>query len=252
MYWDKKIFSNQSFTRIPNSKIDRIRFGLEHRVAQRRFQHSRLISIKPLEEVFPGISSTRAVIQAAVPTGASLGNVSLHELVILSTVCAYLKPDLLFEFGTYDGLTTLHFAMNSGQDARVITTDLDPDDPARQIITDDTFYTRNVTVGAHFHQKKEESKIEQIYVNSTQFDHRPLRKKVGLIFIDGGHTDEIVRSDTRKALEMVIPGGVIFWHDYVYTQVGVYTWLNELSSSVALMSVPDTTLVYYVSPKQSS
>jgi hypothetical protein len=32
--------------------------------------------------------------------------------------------------------------------------------------------------------------------------------------IDGGHTIAVVESDTRKALEVVRPGGLLLWHDY--------------------------------------
>lgn len=34
------------------------------------------------------------------------------------------------------------------------------------------------------------------------------------VFIDGGHTSAIVTSDTRKALPLVRPGGLVLWHDF--------------------------------------
>ena len=34
------------------------------------------------------------------------------------------------------------------------------------------------------------------------------------ILIDGGHTEEVVISDTRKALPLLAPGGIMMWHDY--------------------------------------
>jgi len=33
-------------------------------------------------------------------------------------------------------------------------------------------------------------------------------------FIDGGHATDVVSSDTRKALQLVRPGGIILWHDF--------------------------------------
>jgi predicted O-methyltransferase YrrM len=38
------------------------------------------------------------------------------------------------------------------------------------------------------------------------------------IFIDGGHSKEVVTSDMRKALQLVRAGGLIIWHDYCSDQ----------------------------------
>jgi len=239
---------NQTLTRDANTRYDRVRLMLEHRSAKRRFEQLRRVYHQPLEEMFPGLSQARAQMQSAVPTAASFGNMPAYDLLVLSTVCAHLQPRLLLEFGTYDGLTTLHLAMNSPAEARVVTLDLHPDDPIRQQNTEDTFYTRGVTVGAHFCGKAEGRKIQQVYGDTTKFDHSPYRKQVDFLFVDAGHAYELVRSDSQKALEMVRPGGVILWHDYHYTHDGVYTCLNELTSSVTLRNIPNTTLVCHVSP----
>ena len=36
-----------------------------------------------------------------------------------------------------------------------------------------------------------------------------------LVFIDGGHTLELVQNDTKAAKQMVAKYGVIAWHDYL-------------------------------------
>ena len=242
---------NQALTRTPGSRYDRIRLMLEHRSAKRRFEQLRRVLHQPMKEMFPGLSQVRAVMQSAVPTPASFGNMPTYDLLVLASVCAHLQPRLLLEFGTYDGLTTLHLAMNSPAEARILTLDLHPDDPIRQQNTEDTFYTRGITVGAHFCGKPEGRKIQQVYGDTTKFDHTPYQKQVDFIFVDAGHAYDLVRSDSQKALEMVSPGGVIFWHDYHYTHDGVYTCLNELASSVTLRNVPDTTLICHISPPTS-
>ena len=237
---------NQALTRNARSRYDYLRLMLEHRGANKRFESLRQIHPQPLEELFPGISQARAVMQFAVPTQASFGNMQPYELIVLSTLCNHLKPSLMLEFGTYDGLTTLHLAMNSPAEARVVTLDLHPDDPLRQQTTEDTFYTRGVTVGAHFQDTASARKIEQVYCDTTKFDQMPYRGQVDFLFVDAGHAYELVRSDSEKALEMVRPGGVILWHDYHYTHDGVYTLLNGLAPSVPLKCVPNTTLVYHI------
>ena len=239
---------NQILTRIPRSRYDRIRLNLEHRSAQKTFERQRRVCRQPLEEAFPGLARIPAKMKCAVPTPAALGNMPAYELLLISTLCAHRQPRLLLEFGTFDGLTALHLAMNSPADARIVTIDLHPDDPIRQQTTDDTFYSRGMIVGSHFHGTAEAGKIEQIYSDTTAFDHGPYRKQVDFIFVDAGHAYELVRSDSQKALEMIRPGGVILWHDYHYTHDGVYSCLNELAASIPLRNVPDASLVYYICP----
>lgn len=37
---------------------------------------------------------------------------------------------------------------------------------------------------------------------------------VGMVIVDGGHSYEVCKSDTQKALKLVKPGGVIVWDEY--------------------------------------
>ena len=242
-------FKTQTLTRDTNGRLDRIRLQMEHRAALRYFEQQRRVAPRPLEELFPGLSHTRAIIQDAVMTPYALANAEPYELVVLSTLCAHLQPQLMLEFGTFDGLTALHLAMNSPAEARVVTLDLHPDDPIRQQTTDDTFYSRGVTVGARFQGTAEAAKIEQVYCDTTKFDQTPYRGQVDFLFVDAGHAYELVRSDSEKALEMVRPGGVILWHDYHYAHDGVYTCLNELADKVTLSQIPNTKFVCHISQR---
>src|SRR5438105_2833642 len=83
-------------------------------------------------------------------------------------------------------------------------------------------------------------RIEQIYQDTTQFDHGPLKRSVDFIFIDAGHEYTMVRSDSLKAMEMIRPGGVILWHDYCFPHPGVGAWLNEMSQTTPLWTVAET------------
>jgi len=241
-------FKTQSLTRDTHGRLDRIRLQMQHRAANRYFEQVRRIFPRPLEELFPGLLLARAMIQDAVMTPYALANAEPYELVVMSTLCVHRQPRLMFEFGTFDGLTALHMAMNSPADARIVTVDLHPDDPIRQQTNDDTFYSRGMTVGSHFHGTAEAGKIEQIYSDTTKFDHTPYRKQVDFIFVDAGHAYDLVRSDSQKALEMIQPGGVIFWHDYHYAHEGVYSCLNELAADVPLVQIPNTKFVCHISP----
>lgn len=227
------------------SIVGRFLRAIRRRKARREFERQRKILTGSLDVEFPGLPKMRAVIQGAVRTSSSRGNVSAQELIILSSVCALKRPQKIVEFGTYDGLTTLHFAMNSPHDAQVITLDLSPDDPLRVPDTEDTFYTRGVVVGSHFEGSDESRRIRQVFGDSRKFNHKELHKQVDFIFVDGGHTYEIVKSDSEKAFDMLSPGGVIFWHDYSFVHAGVYSYLNEITGRVPLITLPGTSLVFH-------
>src|ERR1700687_4733727 len=240
-----KHLTDRELWRSPNSPSERRRIERARQEAQSLFNGSRRIKDRELEDLFPGISKSRGIIESAVPRSDRLGNVQPYELIIIATICNYLKPDLVFEFGTFNGVTTLHFAMNSPDTSRIVTIDLDPSDPRRQAVNDDTYYIQDNCVGLAYRGEPEEANIDQIYADTTTFDHGAYTGKANLIFVDAGHEYELVKSDTQKALDMLAPNGVILWHDYVFSHYGVYTWLNELSKSLPLYSIPNATLVCY-------
>jgi predicted O-methyltransferase YrrM len=243
-------FSNQALNRPTNGRLDRMRLEMDHKLARRRFESLRKVRPVPLDECFPGLSKTRAVIQDAVATPFSLANADPGELIILSTLCAYRKPKLLLEFGTFDGLTALHMAINSDPQAKVITLDLHPDDPIRKLDTDDTFYSHGMQVGSQFAGTPEAARIEQVYCDSTKYDETPLAGQVEFIFVDAGHVYDLVKSDSEKSLKLLKPGGLILWHDYHYAHDGVYTYLNELAGRIPLFQIPGTKFVCYDSGKK--
>jgi predicted O-methyltransferase YrrM len=122
------------------------------------------------------------------------GSVTTYELMILNKLVQRQNPNLIFEFGTFDGRTAINFAANA-RAAKIITIDfaLQP---------------------RLFDNKPVAANIECKFGDSTKFDVSAYRGKVDFIFIDGGHDAPVVTNDTLKALEMVSPDGVIVWHDY--------------------------------------
>ena len=48
------------------------------------------------------------------------------------------------------------------------------------------------------------------------------------MFVDGSHTHEYVRADSRSALIIAPPGGVVIWDDCNYVCPGVARALLEL------------------------
>jgi hypothetical protein len=58
-------------------------------------------------------------------------------------------------------------------------------------------------------------RVCQIYCDSRQWDTNNYPSGFfDTALIDGGHSEEVVKSDSEKAFKLVRPGGVIMWHDY--------------------------------------
>lgn len=180
------------------------------------------------------------------------------ELWVLAVLARRAKR--MFEFGTCTGRTTYLWARNSGPDAEVTTITLRPEDiPAYQPGTNDRsldteLAKRESGFDTFFYSQTDvEYKVRQVYGDSKSFDHSPYREQMDLIFVDGSHAYSYVASDSRKALEMVRPGGIVLWHDYGGADKieGVLRCLNELSRELPLRRIKDSTLVFYRKPFHS-
>ena len=59
------------------------------------------------------------------------------------------------------------------------------------------------------------TRVCQIYADSRDWDTRAYPDGFfDTAFIDGSHTAEVVASDTRRAVRLVRPGGLVIWHDF--------------------------------------
>ena len=69
-----------------------------------------------------------------------------------------------------------------------------------------------------------------IAFDSASFDFAPYRDQMDLVYVDGSHSPDYVVSDTRNAMEMLRPGGVLVWDDYgsVRSEYGVTRYLEGL------------------------
>jgi predicted O-methyltransferase YrrM len=143
---------------------------------------------------------------------------SLDELAYLALITRSLAPQTIFEFGTFRGRTALNFALNSPEGTRVLTLDL-PDGPDRTIAmataeSSDAEIIRRSSTGTDYVGKDVVHKIDQLLGDSLSFDFSPYIGRADLVFVDGGHSYEVVSSDTANALRLVRPGGVVVWHDF--------------------------------------
>lgn len=143
---------------------------------------------------------------------------TLFELNCILMGMIQIGAKRVVEVGTFDGNTTLNMAANVGDDGQIVTLDLplDEEEPDLQFEIDSAL--RNVTdrqiVGEQFLERAEKSRIKQVFGDSGKLDWSTLGGPFDMAFIDGCHAYEYVKSDTKNALSVVRPGGLIMWHDY--------------------------------------
>ncbi len=70
-------------------------------------------------------------------------------------------------------------------------------------------------IGRIYREKGLGNRVCQIYCDSRTWDTSAYPADFfDSVLIDGGHQAEVVISDTRKALQVLRPGGLIMWHDF--------------------------------------
>jgi predicted O-methyltransferase YrrM len=194
-----------------------------------------------VEELFPGSAKLSIQLERSLPRVT--GNMTMDELAVVAIICRWLKPLVVFEFGTFNGRTTLNLAANTPAEAKIYTLDLaDPGEAQLATDREDDDYHLLERSGNYFRDTALGGKIEQLWCDSARFNETSLREQVDLVFVDGAHSYDYVRSDTTKALAMLRPGGVILWHDYCAWYPGVFEYLHELLPRFPLKHIEATHL----------
>jgi predicted O-methyltransferase YrrM len=187
------------------------------------------------------------------------GNVSPRELRTICKLIRHFKPANLFEIGTFEGHTTAHMAANAPKTSRIFTLDL----PAREIdhtalrikTSDSTFILKEQSGREFVSDEGLANKITQLYGDSANFDFTDYDNKMDFVFVDGSHSYEYAKNDTKVALKLLRnTKGIIIWHDYGWREV--VRALNELYLELPSMGsarhIKDTSLVIYNSNSTNS
>lgn len=221
-----------------------------HRKIRRRVRFGRIphrLANSGLKELFPGIEAVAFMLPCSQVLGER-GQLPVTESAVLASVCRHLRPHRIFEIGTYRGASALTMAMNTPQETEILTLDLDP---ARRV---DTKYRLEMgdiggvpfVVGGSYRGTDFEPKIRQLYGDSALFDFQPFYGSADLVFVDGSHGYENVKSDSENAFHLVRPGGVVLWDDY-HPEWGpeVMRYLNEIGDSKRVFQITSTRLAVY-------
>lgn len=144
-----------------------------------------------------------------LPVFAFLDGGSLPtDLALLRSLAASIPDCRYFEIGTWRGESVANVA---GVAAHCHTLNLSPDDIVRLGLP-----PRYAELHGFF--SRQLPNVTQLYGDSAQFDFAGLQQKFDLIFIDGDHHYEMVKSDTARVFSHLMhEKTVVVWHDAAFT-----------------------------------
>ena len=108
------------------------------------------------------------------------------DIVSLCLICRILQPKTVFEIGTLTGYTSLHFALNTDDDARIFSLDLPKDPSVRPRLNtdfaDDLGISRHSVAQAYcFENSPGASKISLLFGDSATLRFLPLLQQDGFL-----------------------------------------------------------------------
>ena len=135
------------------------------------------------------------------------GSSLLTDLALLKSIAASYKKCDYLEIGTWRGESILNVA-DTG--ANCTSVNLSPEDIIAMGLNEKYAHLHGCLI-------TDKTKIKSVYANSLTFDFGTLNQKYDLIFVDGDHTYNAVKSDSSKVFELLKDeNSIIVWHDYGY------------------------------------
>jgi len=191
-----------------------------------------------LEEIAPGARFSFQLFPGAQ------ASISLLEAGALASLMASVQARSVFEFGTYQGVSTSQLALNLPPDGIIYTLDLPPhlEGGALQVTKKEERMIAAEASKGQLIPKDLRTKIKFLEADSALFDTAPYAGTMDLVFVDGAHSYEYVCNDTAKAMELLRAGGCIAWHDCTPSHPEVVRFLKESGLPVSL--VRGTTLAF--------
>lgn len=167
------------------------------------------------------------------------GEPLMLEKALLLALLRISRARSIFEFGTYLGSTTAMLAMNAPE-AELCTLDLPAGATGSSAVEED----RKLSL-SRAPVRKLDGRIRRLLCDSNEFEPTGLGE-FDFIWIDGGHDERTVTSDTENAYRMRRPGptSVIAWHDYDNPKYPELTsYLDRISATRPLLFVEETLMV---------
>lgn len=161
-----------------------------------------------------------------------------HETAILIDLIASVRPRVMLEFGTNQGITAKAILDALPELERYIGIDVPFAYTPRL-----TCQRSEVPLSAGTYAAKD-PRFRLLLRESTTLTADEL-EPVDAVFIDGDHSAMGVLHDSLLARELLRPRGIIVWHDYQNPAVEVTSVIHHLAESDWRIShVPGTWLAY--------
>jgi hypothetical protein len=161
-----------------------------------------VIGSLPLADIFT--LEGDVVLQGPFFRMAPNANYPFLDLTTLATVSKFVKPLRIFEFGTYVGRSAKVLLQNARSNSELITVDLPHDQ-----------HPERIDIGRDVRNGPEAARITFLSGDSKTLDLSKWYGTCQLVYIDGDHSYEGVKSDTENAFRLVAPeGGWLLWDDY--------------------------------------
>lgn len=169
---------------------------------EKDFRMPKGLPVIQLDELFPGFSE-------GLNSFSFMGGGSLPtDIALLKSLCRRKENPTYFEIGTW-----------RGESVRNVS------DVAQECFTLNLSKQQMVELGmsekyadAHAFFSKGLPNVTHLEGDSRTFDYAGLNRKFDVVFIDGNHHHDFVKSDTRNVFKHLIhENSVVVWHDYAYS-----------------------------------
>ena len=211
---------------------------LAHVYTYRPFDYSPRIRRATLPEILPAVGKIPVTLRKCFPRH---GNMTGEEIITICLLVQWIRPRGIFEFGTFNGNTTLQMALNAPEDCKIATLNLPLDHSETRLessMQDKLVHPSQAGSGDVFRGEPEAARIQELFGDSATFDYSPFKEGFDFVLVDAGHEYDYVKSDTKKALELMpASGGVVVWHDFPNAP-GVCQWLEEFSEKKRSTTYP--------------